>query len=222
MRPIVALLLVVLAGCGGPAAVTEGGPCTRAVTTMLDRLDAPDSPALSDPPLDIDTCTVQDRLAAGALLDDELGRQLQRFASEGSQPLGQDRAMLNLIAIFAAGMTPPPTFTPPEGWPTTFPVHPRARLLAHEHRGDGTLHAHWTIPAEDPGRVIAFYEDHLQQGVPGRWDYHSAHIEQTGDGDQARHDNTYQITGEGYRGTLQIDGPDDAGEIDVRAVLHPE
>jgi hypothetical protein len=182
----------------------------------------PRTPATAPPatPMDIDACRIEDREAAARLLADEVEQRLLVLAPEGTQPTGRARATLNVLSLMSLAMTHPPTFVVPPGWPATFPVHPDAHLSISEQQADGTLYVTWGITtADDPAAVVAFYEDHLQQGLPGRWDFASAQLEQTQDGDQPTYANSYQITGEGHHGTVTIDGPSQNGDIHVRAEL---
>ncbi len=226
-------LVLLLMGCGTDAAVSASGPCVARITAALERLQdttppaqptpQPGLPPEPTPPFDPDACTPEDRQTAARLVQDEFEGRLLAAASEGTQPLGADRAVLNLLALLSLAMTAPPTFTTPAGWPTTFPVHPDADVVSSTPQPDSTLHADWIIvDAGDPAGVVAFYDTHLQQGLPGRWDSPSAQRQQTQGNGTPSYANTYQVTGPAHRGTVTITGPDDDGDIHVRADLQPD
>lgn len=125
--------------------MADSGPCVATVTTLLDRLEGQSCPRPTPQPTpptsyDPQTCTDEDRQTAARLLTEAFEQRLQTTASEGVEPVGEDRAMLQQTQA---------------------------------------------------------------TGQPG-------------------YANTYQVTGEAHRGSVTIDGPDDDGDMQIRAELHPD
>lgn len=133
----------------------------------------------------------------------------------------QEYTAVNLLAILAANLAPPPErFEVPEGFPPEFPVYLDAELGSTEQGDEGSVTATWVIEGASFDAVSDYYSERLQEVRFGGWSVPGSSGAAGGEGGGGR--LSYEVEGYGFTGTVVIEAVPPSPEVTVRATLAPD
>lgn len=132
----------------------------------------------------------------------------------------QEYIAVNLLAILAANLAPPPErFEGPEGFPPEFPVYLDAELVSTEQGDEGSATATWIIEGASFDAVSDYYSERLQEVRFGGWSMPGSSGAAGGGGGGSR--LRYEVEGYGFTGTVVVETVPSSSEVTVRATLVP-
>lgn len=153
-------------------------------------------------------------------------RRFEQELSGGREHVGEnvdpeEYTALNLLAILAANLAPPPErYEVPEGFPAEFPVHRDAELASSERHDDGSVAATWVMKRVSFEEVSAYYSERLQEVRFGGWNVLSSSGSGGGNADGTEEGREHlTVEGYGFAGQVTIETGGNADEVVVIAEL---
>jgi hypothetical protein len=223
-RVATASAALLIAACGPHVGASVAPTCAQrahaAVDAALAALDTGDDPATGDVLLAAPRCGPDGW--ANEILAARVEEELRdRAAAAPAEELSiRAYAALNVLAILLLALRKPPTYDVPAGFPPQFPVFPGA-AVARADASSGRATATWAVADGDEFEAVrVFYEDHLQQGLPGRWTVSRGSAEITTSVDDQRWGEVrYDVEGYDHDGVVTILRREGESRVTVTADL---